>query len=94
MYKNISKIKNIHLVHIQYMRLLVLLNFLPAASCKFYVLNMYLMGPSIKYVRIELGQSTAEVICRSPCGLNPHGPRQIPSALGKKSLETKLEMKY
>ena len=26
--------------------------------------------------------------------LNPHGPRQAPSALRKKSLETKLEMKY
>ena len=26
--------------------------------------------------------------------LNPHGPRQFPSALGKKGLETKLEIKY
>ena len=54
-------------------------------------------GPSIKYVNIELGQSTAEGTCQSQCGIcgiNPHGHQQVPSALGKYSLETKLEMKY
>ena len=52
------------------------------------------MGPFKEYVRIELGWSTAEGPCRSSYGLNPLGHRQISSALVKKSLETKLEMKY
>ena len=47
-----------------------------------------------QYVRIELGRSTAEDICWYPCGLNPHGPRYVNSALGKNSMETNLEMKY
>ena len=59
--------------------------------CNSYVWNE---GPSIKYVYIELGQSTAEGTFRSPCGLNPHRPQQVSSPLGKKSLETKLEIKY
>ena len=51
-------------------------------------------GPSIKYVRNEHGKSTAEGTSRSSCGFNPHGPRQVPSALEKKSLGTKFGMKY
>ena len=50
-------------------------------------------APFKKYVCIELGQSTAEDIWQCPCGLNPHGHRQVSSALRKYSLENKLEMK-
>ena len=49
------------------------------------------LGPSIKYVyALNLGGPLPRV----PVGLNPHGPRQVPSALGKKSLETMFEMKH
>ena len=52
------------------------------------------MGPFKKYIRIELGCSTAEGTCRRPSGLNPHGPQQVPADLAKTSLIIKLEIKY
>ena len=45
-----------------------------------------------QYILIELGRSTAEGTCQCLCGLNLHRHRQVPKALGKNSLETKLEM--
>ena len=66
-------------------------------SCKLlsdYFSDVKLTLPylALKYARIELGRFTAEGTCRSPCGLNPHGHRQVPSALGK--IAWKLSWKW
>ena len=55
----------------------------PAIIATGEYVNRKVMGPSIKCVRIELGQSTAEGTCWGPCGLNSHGSDRFPRHLGK-----------
>ena len=50
------------------------------------ICNFLIKGPFKKYVRIELGRSTAKGTCQCPC--------KHRQALRKNKLETKFEMKY